>query len=151
MPTRNVNLTKELDSFIARSVKRGRYSNASEVMRSALRLLEREAREDQAKLAALRKAIAEGDASGIAQPGVFDRIRREVQLVEESCVRMPAVQVSIRAEADIDSIAEYTTNTWGPIQADAYLAKLEDGFRLLARNPRIGRSCSSITTGTAPV
>ena len=45
VPTRNVNLTKELDRFIARSVKRGRYANASEVMRSALRLLEREERE----------------------------------------------------------------------------------------------------------
>jgi len=47
VPTRNVNLTKELDRFIARSVKRGRYANASEVMRSALRLLEREEREDE--------------------------------------------------------------------------------------------------------
>lgn len=63
MPTRNVNLTKELDRFIARSVKRGRYANASEVMRSALRLLEIEERENEAKLAALRKAIADGDAS----------------------------------------------------------------------------------------
>lgn len=62
MPTRNVNLTKELDRFIARSVKRGRYANASEVMRSALRLLEREQREDEEKMEALRKAIAEGDA-----------------------------------------------------------------------------------------
>jgi len=64
VPTRNVNLTKELDRFVARSVKRGRYANASEVMRSALRLLEREEREDEAKLKALRKAIDEGDASG---------------------------------------------------------------------------------------
>jgi len=64
VPTRNVNLTKELDRFVARSVKRGRYANASEVMRSALRLLEREEREDKEKLMALRKAIAEGDAGG---------------------------------------------------------------------------------------
>lgn len=63
MPTRNVNLTKELDRFIARSVKRGRYANASEVMRSALRLLEIEERENEEKLKVLRKAIAEGDAS----------------------------------------------------------------------------------------
>ena len=74
MPTRNVNLTKELDRFIARSVKRGRYANASEVMRSALRLLERE---DEEKLKALRKAIQEGLDSGVAEPGVFDRIRKK--------------------------------------------------------------------------
>ena len=77
MPTRNVNLTKELDRFIARSVKRGRYANASEVMRSALRLLEREEREDEEKLKALRKALQEGLDSGVAAPGVFDRIRKK--------------------------------------------------------------------------
>ena len=77
MPTRNVNLTKELVRFIARSVKRGRYANASEVMRSALRLLEREEREDEEKLKALRKAIQEGLDSGVAEPGVFDRIRKK--------------------------------------------------------------------------
>ena len=77
MPTRNVNLTKELDRFIARSVKRGRYANASEVTRSALRLLEREEREDEEKLKALRKAIQEGLDSGVSEPGVFDRIRKK--------------------------------------------------------------------------
>ena len=64
MPTRNVSLTKELDRFVARSVKRGRYANASDVVRSALRLLEQEEREFEEKMTALRKAIAEGDASG---------------------------------------------------------------------------------------
>jgi antitoxin ParD1/3/4 len=59
-----VNLTKELDRFVARSVKRGRYANASEVMRSALRLLEQGEREFEEKMAALRTAIAEGDAGG---------------------------------------------------------------------------------------
>jgi antitoxin ParD1/3/4 len=63
MPTRNVNLTKEMDRFIAKSVKSGHFANASEVMRSALRMLAREEREYEEKLAALRTAIAEGDAS----------------------------------------------------------------------------------------
>ena len=64
MPTRNVNLPKGLDRFVASSVKKGRYSNASEVMRSALRLLEKEEREFEEKMAALRTVIAEGDAGG---------------------------------------------------------------------------------------
>ena len=76
MPTRNVSLTKELDRFIARSVKRGRYANASDVVRSALRLLEQEEREFEEKMAALRKAIQEGLDSGVAEPGIFDRIRK---------------------------------------------------------------------------
>jgi antitoxin ParD1/3/4 len=64
MPTRNVSLTKELDEFVSSRVQGGLYANASEVMRTALRLLEREEREYEEKLAALRAAIAEGDASG---------------------------------------------------------------------------------------
>lgn len=73
MPTRNVSLTKELDRFVARCVKRGRYANASDVVRSALRKLEQEQREDEAKLAALRQAIAEGDASGFIDGEEFFR------------------------------------------------------------------------------
>jgi toxin ParE1/3/4 len=60
---------------------------------------------------------------------------------------VPAIYVSAQAEADIDAIAEYTANTWGPVQTDVYLAKLEDGFALLARNPLLGRSCDSIREG----
>ena len=56
MPTRNVNLTDELDGFVLAKVKSGRYENASEVVRAALRTLEREEREYEVKLAALRKA-----------------------------------------------------------------------------------------------
>lgn len=64
MPTRNVNLTPELDRFIASRVESGLYANASEVMRAALRLLEQEEREYEEKMAILRAAIAEGDAGG---------------------------------------------------------------------------------------
>ena len=41
MPTRNVNLTDELDHFVLQKVESGRYENASEVVRAALRTLER--------------------------------------------------------------------------------------------------------------
>ena len=50
MPTRNVNLTQELDHFVLAKVKSGRYENASEVVRAALRTLEREENEDAARL-----------------------------------------------------------------------------------------------------
>jgi antitoxin ParD1/3/4 len=45
----NVSLTPELEKFVAGKVKSGRYTSASEVVREALRLLEREekSRKDQ--------------------------------------------------------------------------------------------------------
>ena len=78
-PTRNVNLTPELDTFVLSRVESGRYENASEVVRAALRTLEREEREYEAKLALLRTAIDEGDASGIAEDGVFARVRKTLK------------------------------------------------------------------------
>ena len=73
-------MTEELDRFVLKKVKTGRYENASEVVRAALRTLERDEREYEAKLAALRTAIDEGDASGIAEDRVFERIRETLKL-----------------------------------------------------------------------
>ena len=60
MPTRNVNLTEHLDTFIETGVASGRFSNASEVVREGLRLLEQRELEDKAKLEWLRSAAKEG-------------------------------------------------------------------------------------------
>jgi antitoxin ParD1/3/4 len=84
MPTRNVNLTDELDRFVLSKVKSGRYENASEVVRAALRTLERDEQEFDAQLFALRAAIDEGDASGIARGDVFARVRRTLKLRKAS-------------------------------------------------------------------
>ena len=80
MPTRNVNLTNELDCFVAKKVKSGRYESASEVVRAGLRTLEREEQQYEVKLAGLRAAVDEGDASGIAEGNVFARVRRALKL-----------------------------------------------------------------------
>jgi antitoxin ParD1/3/4 len=80
MPTRNVNLTDELDRFVLAKVKSGRYENASEVVRAALRTLEREEQQYAAKLAVLQSAIDEGDASGVAEGKVFERVRKKLHL-----------------------------------------------------------------------
>jgi len=80
MPTRNVNLTDELDRFVLEKIESGRYENASEVVRAALRTLEREELKYQAKLAAIRAAVDEGDASGIAEGNVFARVRNSLNL-----------------------------------------------------------------------
>lgn len=60
MPTRNVNLTEELDGFIAAKVASGKYENASEVVRAGLRALGEQEEVRQAWLAYARKEA--GDA-----------------------------------------------------------------------------------------
>jgi toxin ParE1/3/4 len=60
---------------------------------------------------------------------------------------MHEVRISVETDGDLDLIAAYTTETWGSRQTDRYLAKLEDGFNLLAGNPSIGRSCDAIRPG----
>ncbi|WP_334145788.1 type II toxin-antitoxin system ParD family antitoxin [Hyphomicrobium sp.] len=55
---KTISLTSKDDAFISNQIEAGEYGNASEVVRAGLRLLEQE----QVKLAALRQAIAEGDA-----------------------------------------------------------------------------------------
>jgi antitoxin ParD1/3/4 len=60
MPTRNINLTEHFDHFVERQVSSGRYGNASEIVREALRLLEEQEQEREAKLKALRQAAKQG-------------------------------------------------------------------------------------------
>ena len=62
--TVTVALGQHYEEFIQSNIAGGRYNNASEVVRAALRRLE----EDEARLAALCAAVDEGDAS----PDVMD-------------------------------------------------------------------------------
>lgn len=58
----SVSLGDHFEDFVESSINKGRYKNASEVIRAGLRLLE----EEEAKAVALKKAIKEGISSGIA-------------------------------------------------------------------------------------
>ena len=60
MPTRNVNLTDDQDAFVEKMVKAGKYQNASEMVRDALRGLQQRWKEDELKLTILRKQIKAG-------------------------------------------------------------------------------------------
>jgi antitoxin ParD1/3/4 len=80
MPTRNVNLTDELDRFVATSVESGRYENASEVVRAGLRVLEEREQDQEAKLLALRAAIQEGDRSGVAEGWSLEDVLKKFKL-----------------------------------------------------------------------
>jgi len=72
----SITLDDHLNEFVAREVTTGRYSSASEVVSAGLRLLETE----EQKLATLRTALEDGEASGIAEGGVFARTRQKLGL-----------------------------------------------------------------------
>ena len=57
----NVSLTPSLEQFVRDRAQSGDYSNASEVVRDALRLLKRLEKERALKLERLRTAVREGD------------------------------------------------------------------------------------------
>ncbi len=63
MKTTSVALGPYFENFIQATIAKGRYNNASEVIRAGLRLLEAE----ESRVVALKNAIAEGENSGIAE------------------------------------------------------------------------------------
>ena len=60
----NVNLTPELERFAQVCVETGRFNNVSEVVRSALRMLQDAEERKAAFVASLEDAVAEGDRDG---------------------------------------------------------------------------------------
>ncbi len=60
----NVNLTPELERFAQVCVETGRFNNVSEVVRSALRMLQDAEERKAAFVASLEDAMAEGDRDG---------------------------------------------------------------------------------------
>lgn len=78
--TTTVALGSHFDEFIQASVLGGRYTNASEVIRAGLRRLE----EDEQKIAALRAAIEEGEASGYVEDFDFESHLEELKAKRRS-------------------------------------------------------------------
>lgn len=79
MPTRNINLTPEMDRYVTGKIESGQYANASEVLRAGLRVLEWNERENQIKLDALRAAVLAGEESGIAEGDVVGEVRERIR------------------------------------------------------------------------
>ncbi len=59
----SVSLGDHFEDFVDKRVSTGRFTNASEVIRAGLRLLE----EEESKIVVLKKAIDDGIKSGIAK------------------------------------------------------------------------------------
>lgn len=60
MPTRNVSLTAEQDEFVETLVRDGKYQNASEAVRDALRGLQQRWERDELRLERLRAEVKAG-------------------------------------------------------------------------------------------
>jgi antitoxin ParD1/3/4 len=73
VPTRNVTLTPEQDAFVKEVVRAGKYQNASEAMRDAVRGLQARLRSEELKLDLLRVQTQAGlDALARGQFTEFD-------------------------------------------------------------------------------
>lgn len=75
----NISLTDELANFVKAKVAGGRYGSSSEVVREALRLMEKFDRQEAEKLALLRAAWKEGISSGDAGEVDFAELKREAR------------------------------------------------------------------------
>ncbi len=51
------------------------------------------------------------------------------------------------ARKDLIDIGRFTNEKWGKRQRDKYLKQLDDAFKLLSRQPEIGRDADDIKTG----
>jgi antitoxin ParD1/3/4 len=71
----SISLTPELVNLIKSKVASGRYTSTSEVVREALRLLERADQREAERLDALRREWNEGVGSGDAGLLDFDELR----------------------------------------------------------------------------
>jgi antitoxin ParD1/3/4 len=75
----NVSLTEELANFVKAKVSAGRYASSSEVVREALRLMEKVERQEAEKLHFLRQAWKEGIDSGDAGEVDFAALKQEAR------------------------------------------------------------------------
>lgn len=75
--TLNINLTPQLEKLVRQKVDSGRYNSASEVVREALRLMERQNELYALQLERLRSDIRQSLESGPARPWSAAEMRRQ--------------------------------------------------------------------------
>ena len=81
--TVTVTLGPHFEEFIQANIASGRYNNVSEVIRAALRLME----DEEARLAAIRAALIEGEESGIVEDFDPEKFLEELHAGNETEVR----------------------------------------------------------------
>jgi antitoxin ParD1/3/4 len=78
-------LSPQLESFVRQQIDSGHYSDFDEMVRTGLQLLESYESKQEAKLQALREAVAIGLASGpdLTEAEVFDELEAELQALAD--------------------------------------------------------------------
>ena len=74
--TTSITIGSQLDDFVGKLIESGRYGSTSEVVRSALRLLERQ----ENQTAALRSAVEAGERSGesgLSLRDIADQVKKK--------------------------------------------------------------------------
>ena len=74
----NVSLTEELHKIVQEKVKSGLYSNASEVIRDAIRKMEREEKKESA-WAKLNTILEEAEQSGRSNNSIDDIVKQSLK------------------------------------------------------------------------
>ncbi|MBV8472431.1 MAG: type II toxin-antitoxin system ParD family antitoxin [Hyphomicrobiales bacterium] len=82
----NVSLPPELADFVREKVSAGHYASSSEVIRQALRLMEKLEREDAERLASLRQAWREGVESGAADFVDFAELKAQARTSRDNAI-----------------------------------------------------------------
>ena len=83
MDQMNVSITSQLASYVRRKVRSGRYNNASEVVREALRRME----DDDARVLRLAKPTAEDVLADLTEDqldGIRQRVRASIESIGAS-------------------------------------------------------------------
>ena len=75
----NISLTDDLADFVKTKVTGGRYTSSSEVVREALRLMEKTEQQEAQKLRLLRQAWKKGIDSGDAGEVDFAALKQEAR------------------------------------------------------------------------
>jgi antitoxin ParD1/3/4 len=91
----HVNLSPEMEQFLRRKVETGFYANASEVVRDAIRRMH----EEDEKVAALQRALEEGDNQldkGEGRPYTPDLLTRATAKARDNARRVKKVAPDVK-------------------------------------------------------
>ena len=176
MDQMNVSITDRLAGYVRKKVKSGRYNNASEVVRDALRRME----DEDARGVRLASPTAEdivSDLTGEQVEGIRQRVRAGIESIDAGEYReyegreglkkladgakargrkllaagsLPPImryRVSRNAEQDLDEIFLYWAKRAGLKVADRLMDSITDRFWLLGEHPDAGRSSEDIAAG----
>jgi putative addiction module CopG family antidote len=150
--TTKINLTPHFEDMIRQKVASGFYASANEVIREALRLMEKQDHARAIKLEQLRKDIREGLDSGKSTPWNPQEIQPQRQHKKgdsrrrQRTIIIPPIIQHPRAAADLAEIRDYVAKD-SEERAELFVDLLNRKLRALARRPETGRPREELAEG----